>query len=395
MGSLGLHADPDGWLNAGYSIRTLMDSLDSELYDADRTGGAGLSAHWAGPVAEAFTGNWSGLRSRAEDLIAQGRRAAGAMTDFGGRLEDFVKRAADLERYWLSFGLQIGLDGMHFALPWGFEQLPPVHQVSFHQWLTESERDVTAMWADIRAAVDDVVTALESLIAAFEDFAVLELGTAAGTLRWVWNAEVSDPLGRLDDGIALLAGHLDRASTRALDHAYKVVVAAGDDASHDVRAVAGATTRSAVRDAKVARAFDEVDKWGGHGVTFIAVGVTAWETCGTAKKQGWVNAIEDHAGDWANLGATTAAAWGAGLVLVAVGAPVAVAAVGVIVVGSIVGVGVGDLVQSYVKHHHTQVGHVLTDVGTGAGVTAKAVGHGVEDAAGREAKHVEGLVKFA
>jgi hypothetical protein len=161
MGSLGLHADPDGWLNAGYSIRTLMDSLDSELYDADRVGGAGLSAHWAGPVAEAFSGNWSGLRSRAEDLIAQGRRAAAAMTDFGGRLEDFVKRAADLEDYWLSFGLQLGLDGMHFALPWGFEQLSPVHQVSFHQWFTESERDVTAMWSDIRAAVDDVVTALE------------------------------------------------------------------------------------------------------------------------------------------------------------------------------------------------------------------------------------------
>ena len=98
------------------------------------------------------------------------------MTDFGGRLEDFVKRAADLESYWLSFGLQLGLDGMHFALPWGFEQLSPVHQVSFHQWLTESERDVTAMWSDIRAAVDDVVTVLESLIAAFEDYAVLELG---------------------------------------------------------------------------------------------------------------------------------------------------------------------------------------------------------------------------
>jgi hypothetical protein len=374
MGSLGLHSDPDGWLNAGYSIRTLMDSLDSELYDADRIGGAGLRQSWAGPVAEAFTGHWSGVRSRAEDLIAQGRRAAAAITDFGGRLEDFVKRAADLESHWLSFGLQLGLDGMHFALPWGFEQLSPAHQVSFHQWLTESERDVTAMWSDIRAAVDDMVTALESLIAAFEDYVVLELGTAAGALRWIWNAEVSDPLGRLDDGVSLLAGHLDRTSTRALDHAYKVVVAAGDDASHDVQVAADATTRSAIRDAKVARAFDEVDKWGGPAVGVIAVGITAWETYGTAKKQGWVNAIEDHAGDWANLGAGAAAAWGAGLALAAVGAPVAVAAVGVVVVGSIVGVGVGDLVQSYVNHHHTQVGHALTDIGSGAEITAKAVG---------------------
>src|SRR5580693_1743198 len=180
VGSLGLHADPDGWLNAGYSVRTLMDSLDGELYDADRTGGAGLSQSWAGPVAEAFTGHWSGVRSRAEDLIAQGRRAAAAMTDFGGKLEDFVKRATDLERYWLSFGLQLGLDGMHFALPWGFEQLSPAHQVSFHQWLTESERDVTAMWSDIEASVDDVVTVLESLIAALDDLAVVELGVFAG-----------------------------------------------------------------------------------------------------------------------------------------------------------------------------------------------------------------------
>ena len=147
-----------------------------------------------------------------------------------------------------------------------------------------------------------MVTALESLIAAFEDFAVLELGTAAGALRWVWNAEVSDPLGRLDDGVGLLAGHLDRASTRALDHAYQVVVAASDDASHDVQAAADATTRSAIRDAKVARVFGEVDEWGGRAVAVVAVGVTAWETYDTAKKQGWVNAIEDHAGDWANLG---------------------------------------------------------------------------------------------
>ena len=180
MGSLGLHADPDGWLNAGYSVRTLMDSLDSELYDADGTAARGCPRTGPGRSRRPSTGHWSGLRSRAEDLIAQGRRAAAAITDFGGRLEDFVKRAADLESYWLSFGLQIGLDGMHFALPWGLEQLSPEHQVSFHQWLTESERDVTAMWSDIRAAVDDVVTALESLIAAFEDYAVLELGAAAG-----------------------------------------------------------------------------------------------------------------------------------------------------------------------------------------------------------------------
>ena len=107
-----------------------------------------------------------------------------------------------------------------------------------------------------------------------------------------------------------------------------------------------------------------------------------------------MNAIEDHAGDWANLGAGTAAAWGAGLALAAIGAPVAVAAVGVVVVGGIVGVGVGDLVQSYVDHHQAEVSHAITDVGHGAGVTAKAVGRGVDDAAGWEAEHAEGLAKF-
>src|SRR5580693_10259288 len=258
MGSLGLHADPDGWLNAGYSIRTLMDSLDSELYDADRIGGAGLSQSWAGPVAEAFNGNWSGLRSRAEDLIAQGRRAAGAIIDFGGRLEDFVKRATDLERYWLSFGLQLGLDGMHFALPWGFEQVSPVHQVSFHQWLTESERDVTAMWSDIRAAVDDVVTALESLIAAFEDYAALEVGTAAGLIGGDLGGYRTNWVSAISDGVTVATTGLDWARNHVLDEAYKKVIAASEDASHDAQAAADTATKDALRTAAFAGKLDRV-----------------------------------------------------------------------------------------------------------------------------------------
>jgi hypothetical protein len=378
MGSLGLHADPERWLNAGYSIRTLMDSLDSELYDADRIGGTGLSAHWAGPVAEAFNGNWSGLRSRAEDLIAQGRRAAAAITDFGGRLEDFVKRAADLESYWLGFGLQIGLDGMHFALPWGFEQLSPVHQISFHQWLSESERDVTAMWSDVRAAVDDVVTALESLIAAFEDFAVLELGTAAGLIGGYLGGYFKDPASFAEDGFEVLADGLKRGSTHALDNAYKVVVTAGEDASRDAQTVADATTRSAVRYAKVAKVFDDVDKIGGPVLMGVGVGLTAWQTYTDSKKYGWVNGIEDHVGDWAGI----AAGIGVGAAIAA--APVAVPVVGVVVLSGIAAYGVGAVVQWQVDDHRQQVGHGLTDID-----------HGVEDAAGWEGRHVDGLVKFA
>jgi hypothetical protein len=393
MGSLGLHADPDGWLNAGYSIRTLMDSLDSELYDADRIGGAGLSQSWTGPVAEAFTGHWSGVRSRAEDLITQGRRAAAAIIDFGGRLEDFVRRAAELESYWLNFGLQLGLDGMHFALPWGFEQLPPAHQVSFHQRLTESERDVTAMWSGIRAAVDDVVTALESLIAAFEDFEVVALGMAAGVAGGYLGGYLKDPLRLVDDGMSEVKESLDWARNHALDDAYKTVVAAGEDADRDATAAADAT-KAALRYAKVAEIADDVEKVGGRVLLVAAVGMTAWETYGTAKKHGWVDAVEDHAGDIASLALITPEAVVGGVIAAALLPEVAVG-VGAIVATGIVAFGVSEGVQWVVDHNKTTINHAVTDISRGAGVTARAVGHGVEDAAAWDARHAEGLAKFA
>jgi hypothetical protein len=380
MGSLGLHADPDGWLNAGYSVRTLMDSLDSELYDADRIGGAGLSAHWAGPVAEAFTGHWSGVHSRAEDLIAQGRRAAAAMTDFGGKLEDFVKRAADLERYWLSFGLQIGLDGMHFAQPWGFEQLSPVHQVSFHQWLTESERDVTAMWSDIRAAVDDVVTALESLIAAFEDLAALELGALGGTLGWVLGATAGgyrkdlftlghDAIGWETETFKAKADH-ELQVARALRRAwYK-------DGTEEMRAAGRSLVHDAKQDVRRAGEFDHYAKFGEHALIVGAVVLTAAEVYSTAKTKGWVQGIEAHTDDITALAVSVPAGWAgvaiAGVVLA--GAPAVVVVGGGVLAGGIIAAGVGLGAQWYVDHHQQQVGHALTDIGSGAEVTAKAVG---------------------
>jgi hypothetical protein len=379
MGSLGLHADPDGWLNAGYSIRTLMDSLDSELYDADRIGGASLSAHWAGPVAEAFNGNWSGLRSRAEDLIAQGRRAAAAITDFGGKLEDFVKRAADLESYWLSFGLQIGLDGMHFALPWGFEQLSPVHQASFHQWLTESERDVTAMWSDVRAAVDDVVTALESLIAAFEDYVVLDLGATAGIIGGVLNGYIADPPAILRDPEGLLQPRFDRTAIDALDDAFDKVVVLGDDASSDMWAAAEASTRNAVRDATFAR----YAKLGGKLTYVASAAYLLWEIKRSAKKDGVLGGIEDHTGDATAL-ALTPLETAVGVAVATAVLPEAAVGVGAIVLTGVVALGVSSSVQWVVDHNKTTINHAIKDVG-----------HGVEDAAGWEAKHVEGLVKFA
>jgi hypothetical protein len=367
MGSLGLHADPDGWLNAGYSIRTLMDSLDSELDDADRIGGAGLSQSWAGPVAEAFTGHWSGLRSRAEDMIAQGRRAAAAITDFGGRLEDFVKRAADLESHWLSFGLQIGLDGMRFALPWGFEQLSPAHQVSFHQWLTESEQDVTAMWSDIRAAVDDVVTALESLITAFEDFAVLELGAAAGLVGGDLGGYRANWVSAVSDGLTAVTAGFDWARNHVLDDAYKKVIAASEDASHDVQAAADTATKDALRTAAVVGKFDRVAKVGAPVLYIGTVAWTGWQTYDSIKNKhrGVLNGVEDNAGAWAGLAA--------GIAVVTL-APVSAPVLGVVLLSGIVGYGVGQGAQMWVNDNRTSINQGLTDVGHGAEVTAKAVG---------------------
>lgn len=378
MGSLGLHADPDGWLNAGYSIRTLMDSLDSELYDADRIGGAGLSQAWAGPVAEAFTGHWSGVRSRAEDLIAQGRRAAAAIIDFGGRLEDFVRRAADLEGYWLSFGLQLGLDGLHFTLPWGFEQLSPGHQVSFHQWLTESERDVTAMWSDIRAAVDDVVTALESLIAAFEDFAVLELAALGSTLGWALGATVGgyrqdlftlghDAVGLETDTFVRRAKHAEQVAGKLRDKWYQ-------DGTQEMRTAGDSLVRDAKQDVKLAGEFDRYAKLGEHALVFGAVVLTAAEVYSTAKKQGLVRGIEAHTDDITALAVSVPAGW-AGVAIAGVllaGAPAVVVVGGGVLAGGIIAAGVGAGAQWYVNHHQQQVGHVLRDAG--AGVVAKTVG---------------------
>jgi hypothetical protein len=387
MGGLGLHADPEGWLNAGYSIRTLMLSLESELDDADRAGGAGLSAHWAGPVAEAFHGNWSGLRSRAEDLIAQGKRAAAAITDFGGRLEDFVTRAADLERHWLSFGLQLGLDGTHFVLPWGFEQLSPAHQISFHQWLSESERDVTAMWSDIRAAVDDVVTALESLITAFEDYLVLEFGTAAGVLGGDLGGYRANWVSAVSDGLTTATASLDWARNHVLDNAYKKVIAASEDAGRDVRGAADTATKDALRTAAVAGKFDRVAK---AAAPWLYAGTVLWTIGQTVdsiamQHRGVLNGVEDNAGAWAGLAAGTAV-----FVLAPVSAPV----LGVVVLSGIAAWGVGKAAQWWVDDNRTSINQGFTDIGEGAQVTAKAVGRGVEDAAGWTAEHASGLAKF-
>jgi hypothetical protein len=380
MGSLGLHADPDGWLNAGYSVRTLMDSLDSELYDADRVAGPGLQQSWAGPVADAFTQHWSGVRSRAEDCITHGRRAAVAIIDFGGKLEDFARRAAELESYWLSFGLELGADGMQFALPWGFEHLPPAHQVSFNQLLSESNRDVEAMRSDIEAAVADVVTVLESLIAAFEDYALLDLGALSWAALAIAGGLVHDaernPFFLVHDALHDTERPLTDAAHAAERFAWlaRADVPLADAAD---RPAAEELAASAEQVAATTGVLSNVAKVGSP-VGLVAANVTTAAVVGyDIKHNGWRVGLEENA----DLIATTVTADGtdAALNLVAPGfgeTPLGMA------IGGVVGVGVGFTVQAVVDHRKA-VGHALTDVG-----------HGVEDVGEWEAKHAEGLAKF-
>ena len=96
MAGLSVKGDPDGWLDAGRTISTLMTQLDSELADANRVSGAGLTSLWQGPAASAFATDWNARRSRYENLIDNARRVAQAITGYGEKLLGLVQTAANL-----------------------------------------------------------------------------------------------------------------------------------------------------------------------------------------------------------------------------------------------------------------------------------------------------------
>jgi hypothetical protein len=241
------------------------------------------------------------------------------------------------------------------------------------------------MWSDIRAAVDDVVTVLESLIAAFEDYVVLELGTAAGLAGGDLGGYRTNWVSAVSDGLTVTTGGLDWVRNHVLDNAYKKVVAASEDASHDVQAAADTATRDALRTATRVGKFDRFAKVGGPVLLVGTVGLTAWQTYDSVKHEGLLNGVEDHSGDWAGLAAGIA---------VGVLAPEAAPVLGVVLVAGIVGYGVGYGAQRWVNANRTSINQGFTDIGHGTTVAAKAVGRGVEDVAGWEAEHTKGLAKF-
>jgi hypothetical protein len=357
VSALGVTGDPSGWQHASDTIAAAVRQLTDELDAADAQGGSGLRGAWYGPVADAHQELWSKRHGRYGDLLYQAGRAAGALGDFAGRLWNLQVQAARLESQWLSLGLHLTLDGMSFTLPWGWENLEHEIQSLLHARLAEAVREVEAMWEDIRGAVSDLVTIVGSVADAAEDFEAIELGATFAAVSWAVKGTVG---GYIKNPLSL--GH-DVLETEA--DIFKREADLGEkwseDADHDVETA-------------VADDFEDFAKVGGSVLLVGAVAVTLGQTYLTARKTGWVDAIEDHAGDWTSLGAGAALGVVVGGVataaLVAAGAPVALAAIGVAVGIGVVAMGVGDVTQWYVDDHKKQVGHALTDIG-----------HGIEDAA--------------
>jgi hypothetical protein len=369
MSSLGVHADPDGWLHAGYSIKTALDQAEYDLDTADGSGGTGLRGAWSGPVAGAYQATWSRRRNRYQDMIAHARRAESALIDFGERLAGLQWRAHSLEQHWLGLGLHLSADGMRFALPWGHENLPHEVLASLRGWLDESERDIEAMWSDIKGAVEDVVTVLESVVATLADFEMIGLGAIGWVLSSTWDDVVKHPFLPIKDVLEEVDGWAGRTALNAWFAAKEVgevLAQDGDGAAQDIIDAAKANAQ-AMHDAA-----DEIDGYteiGGKALLGVAIVATAMDTYNSIRKDGADQGLEENAGKWASLAAgvaVTGILTTAGAALIAVGAPELLVGVGVVAVGAVVSMGVGKVVQSVVDHHKKGVTRALDDIGQGA-----------------------------
>lgn len=377
MSSLGMHGDPGGWQRAGHVIGAVVSQLADELAAADAHGGSGLRGAWSGPVADAYLELWHRRYNRYGDLLYHARRAAGAIIDFGDQLAGFQRRAGDLEAYGFRAGLHLAADELHFILPLGHENLPQHRQVTLGGLLAESEREIGAMWTEVRLAVNDVVTVLESAISALEDFEMLAISVACGEVVWAvketFKGLLDEPLAKGGD---LLRTEAKAFAVRAAHNHEVAEVLSGEWTKSADQGIARAG-RSILSDANdavdVADKFEGFAKFGGYALLAAQAVVTVGETYCEARKQGWVNAIEDHANGLSSLVAGVGVSAGiefllgtaamAGLVAAA---PVAVT-IGAVVVGGLVCVGVGDFVQNKVNHHRAGTTRMLNDIGHGIG----------------------------
>ena len=378
IGALGVQGDAEGWQHAGYTIGAVVNQLAEELDAADACGGSGLRPSWSGPTAEGYLELWARRHGRYGDMIYQASRAANALINFGERLADFTFRASDLERQWLGAGLHLTADGMWFMLPIGHENLAHEAQAILHSCLTQSENDISAMWADIKVAVDDVATVLESVLTALTDFSALELsvlGTGAGLAfdgaAWEIKNALHDIGGTGGDVLSHEAAIFKARADHNLKVANLLAKKWAEDGDHDARIAGESLVHDAKTDVKMAKGFNDLADTAGHALLLVQIGIAVVGTGLDARKVGLANGIEDNSRGWAELAAGAAASAGVDALLgtaVAAGAvasaPVLVG-VGAVVVTGVVAVGVGDVVQHQVDKHRAGTTRVLDDIGHG------------------------------
>ena len=358
MSALGVQGDPDGWQRAGYTIRAVAGQLANELDSADVSGGGGLRQSWYGPMSEAYQNLWRQRHDRYADLIYQTGRAATALIDFGEALVGLQQRAWDLERQWLGLGLHLSADGLSFTLPFGHESLAQEAQAALHAFLGESERDVAAMWTDIRSAVADMTTVLESVLDALADFDAIELDVIGWAASMAWRG--TGWLGLLQESVDQLSQYTVRTAADLKDAADGLEQAFYQGGDRGVRAALIGVEDDADQAVAVAGQLDKYVKVGDKAFVAIAIAQNAADTYGSIRKEGVDSGLEQNAGNWTTL----AVGLGIGALVSTAGAPV-LAVVGVAAVTAIVSVGVGDWVQSSVYHHKKGVTRALNDIGQG------------------------------
>ena len=347
MAELAVHGDPDGWLDAGRSVSTLMGQLEAELSDADSTSGQGLGSAWYGPSAGAFAADWARRRSRYEDLVYHGQRAAQAIVSYGQSLADMAVQAARLESTWCSFGLHVLESGDGFMLPPGVESMLPHTQTSLRQALSESEADVKGLASDAVSAAEDLAVALGSSIAALEDFGFIGVGILANVLK----ENIEHPLPFVHD-IAELVG-----PSLAFDAAIKSgwverLESVADQGDLYASEAAKAALPDAEHAAALADTVSTATELARKIAPFGAVALTTAQVAVAVRRHGFRVGLEDNAGNM------TDTAIAVGIIVLA---PEAAVSIGPIVAVSIAAAGVGYTVQAIVNHRKA-IGHFIESV---------------------------------
>lgn len=374
MSALGVHGDPGGWQHAGLTLGAAAAQLTAELQAADAVGGSGVRPAWQGPVADAYLDAWQNRHDSYADLIRQVERASGALIDFGERLADLQARAARLESQWLSTGLHLTADGTQFTLPQGYAGVAHDILTTLRGFVDEAASDVEAMWRDIAEATSDLVTVLESVIDAVEDFQSIKYAAVSSALGWAFHALVKDWSKPWGPGGDLVTTEISAIEGRAYHNeavAKELAAKWAQDSDPDVRAAGRSLVSDAEDDVQTAEDLKPLKYVGGGVLTAVTVGFTIAETAQTARKKGWVDAIEVHSGDLTQVAAgiavgfATDALMGTAVMVGAVAAAPVLVPIGVVVGSGLLCYGIGEAVKHEVVTHRAGSTRVLTDIGSG------------------------------